>query len=191
MYQGHSNSMLLAAYRCCVKPHKETWCKPFYLSSDARTQPAVSLCSAQAEGQLSSVPFSEQSGDSTIPSLLPSGSLWLLCVTHGMHKEVVESTGTSVGCEMLMKDTLLSILILIICAYHTILFVWRFSQNKKLVCVYSRRNLAISNQGSFSPQSIALCENVWIKDLTGGWNLHVVSRGQNLRVMLLFSPMPL
>lgn len=66
-----------------------------------------------------------------------------------------------------------------------------FFTEQKLIYDYSRGNLAISSQGTFSPQSIVLSENVWIKDLTGGWKLRVISRGQNHRIMLLFSLVPL
>lgn len=52
MYQGHTNSVQIVCCTWilgwCIKQNRQTWCKLFYLLSDARTQPAMSLCNAQS-----------------------------------------------------------------------------------------------------------------------------------------------
>ena len=74
MYRSHSKSVQTVG--CMWMLHQATqrklmWTVLFVIRCQKTA--AVSLCSAPGDGQFSSTPFSEQHGDGTSRSLLPSG----------------------------------------------------------------------------------------------------------------------
>lgn len=176
----------------CIKPYKWTWCKLFYLSPNSRIEPAIFHISLGG-GQIRSMPFSEQCVNCRAPSLIPSGwwLIVLLCSTDTNHFIILHIshgltilTGTfgsktrsfSVLCDSQDKQCWSGV------SKYSI--TKKVFTEQKLAYVYSRRNLAVSSHGSHSHQSVTLQQNVWIKIIIRWWKLHVMSWGQNLRIMI-------